>query len=87
MGAMVLLLMLWIRIPLRRGVFDTTLCGKVCQSLETCRWFSPGTSVSSINKTDHNDITEILLTVALNTIHQLTNLKQRQTHNNKTCTY
>jgi hypothetical protein len=27
-----------------------------------------GTTVSSTNKTDHNDITEILLKVALNTI-------------------
>ena len=31
------------------------------------RWFSPGTSVSSINKTDCHDINEILLKVALNT--------------------
>jgi hypothetical protein len=31
-------------------------------------WFSPGTPVSSTNKTDRHDITEILLTVALNTI-------------------
>jgi hypothetical protein len=38
-----------------RGVLDTTLCDKVCQ------WFSPGTSVSSTNKTDRHDITEILL--------------------------
>jgi hypothetical protein len=30
--------------------------------------FSPGTLVSSTNKTDHHDITEILLKVALNTI-------------------
>ena len=29
--------------------------------------FPPGTPVSSTNKTDHNDIAEILLTVALNT--------------------
>jgi hypothetical protein len=48
--------------PLRRGVLDTTLCDKVCQ------WFSPGTPVSSTNKTDHHGITEILLKVALNTI-------------------
>jgi len=33
-------------------------------------WFSPGTLVSSINKTGHHDITEILLKVALNTINQ-----------------
>ena len=32
------------------------------------RWFSPGTPVSSTNKTDLHDVTEILLTVALNTI-------------------
>jgi hypothetical protein len=31
------------------------------------RWYSPGTSVSSTNKTDHHDIAEILLKVALNT--------------------
>jgi hypothetical protein len=33
----------------------------------TGQWFSP---VSSTNKTDHHDITEILLKVALNTIKQ-----------------
>jgi hypothetical protein len=32
------------------------------------QWFSPGTPVSSTNKTDCHDITEILLKVALNTI-------------------
>jgi hypothetical protein len=31
------------------------------------QWFSPGTPVSSTNKTDRHDITEILLKVALNT--------------------
>jgi hypothetical protein len=34
------------------------------------RWFSLGTPVSSTNKTDHDDITEILLKVALSTIKQ-----------------
>jgi hypothetical protein len=34
----------------------------------TGRWFSPGTPVSSTNKNDRHDITEILLEVALNTI-------------------
>jgi len=44
---------------------------KVCQWLTTGRWFSPGTPVSSTNKTDYHDITEILLKVALITIkHQ-----------------
>jgi len=33
------------------------------------QWFSPGTPVSSINKTDRHDIAEILLKVALNTIN------------------
>ena len=36
----------------------------------TGQWFSPGTPVSSTNKTDRNDITEILLKVALNTTNQ-----------------
>ncbi len=31
-------------------------------------WFSPGTQISSTNKTNCHDITEILLKVALNTI-------------------
>ena len=50
-----------------QGVLDTTLCDKVCQLLATGRWFSP---VSSTNKIDCHDITEILLKVALNTIKQ-----------------
>jgi hypothetical protein len=33
-----------------------------------CQWFSPGTLVSSTNKTDCLDIAEILLNVAVNTI-------------------
>jgi hypothetical protein len=45
----------------------TTLCHKVCQWLATGRWVSPGTPVSSINKTEY-DITEILLKVVLNTL-------------------
>ena len=32
------------------------------------RWFSRGTPVSSTQKTDRHDITEIVLNVALNTI-------------------
>jgi hypothetical protein len=51
-------------------VTTKVLCDKVCQLLATGQWFSPGTSVSSTNKTDHQDITEILLKVALNTINQ-----------------
>jgi hypothetical protein len=41
----------------------TTLCDKVAG-----QWFSPGTLVSSTNKTDCHDIAEILLKVVLNTI-------------------
>jgi hypothetical protein len=52
----------------RRGLLDTTLCDKVCQWLATGRWFSPGTPVSSTNKTDRHNMTEILLKVALNSI-------------------
>ena len=43
------------------------LCDKVCQWLAASRWFSPGTLVSSTNKTDRHGITEILLKVALGT--------------------
>jgi hypothetical protein len=50
-----------------KPVLDTTLCDKVCQ------WLSPGTPISSINKTGLHDITEILLKVALNTINQTIN--------------
>jgi hypothetical protein len=46
----------------------TTLCDKVCHWLVTGRWFSLGPLVSSTYKTDRYNITEILLTVALNTI-------------------
>ena len=60
---------LWVRTPLRRCVLATTLCDKFCQWFATGRWFSPGTPVSSTNKTDRHDITEILLKVALNTIN------------------
>ena len=68
-------LMLWVRISIRARC--TTLCDKVCQwlSLATGRWFPPGPPVSSTNKTDRHDITEILLKVALNTIKQTNNIK------------
>ena len=48
----------------------TTLYDKVCQWLATGQWFSPGPPVSSTNKTDCHEITEILLKVPLNTIKQ-----------------
>jgi uncharacterized membrane protein YjjP (DUF1212 family) len=39
--------------------------------VSTDQWFSPGTLVSSTNKTDRHDITEILLKMVLNTINLL----------------
>ena len=53
------------------GVLETTLCDKVCQWLAKGLWFSPGTPVYFIIKTDCHDITEILLKVALNTINPM----------------
>jgi hypothetical protein len=41
------------------GARCTTLSDKVCQWLATGQWFSPGPPVSSTNKTDRHDITEI----------------------------
>jgi hypothetical protein len=69
-------LMLWVRIPIRARC--TTLCDKVCQWLGTDRWFSPGPPVSSINKADHHDITEILLKMAWNTSNKQTNKQTNQ---------
>jgi hypothetical protein len=70
----------WIWILLRRGVLDTTLCDKVSQWRAAGQWFSLGTPVSSTNKTDCYNITEILLKVALNTI-TLTPLPYYYRHN------
>ena len=53
-----------------KGVLDTTLCNKMWQWFVAGLWFFPGTPVSSTNKTDRHDITEILLKVVLNTINQ-----------------
>jgi hypothetical protein len=41
------------------------------KKLNSGRGFSPGTPASSITKTGHHDIAEILLKVALNTINQI----------------
>ena len=51
-------------------VLDTTLCDKDCQWLATGQWFSPGILASFTNKTDHHEVTELLLKVALNIINQ-----------------
>ena len=57
------------RITFMQGVLDTTLCDKVWQCLAAGRYFSPETPVSSTNKTDRHDITEIMLQMELNTIN------------------
>jgi len=59
-------LTLGVRIPVRRGVLDTTLCDEVCQ------WFSSVTPVSSTNKTYLHAprFNWNILKVALNTINQ-----------------
>ena len=54
-----------------RCAIDTTLCSKVYQGLATGQWISMGTPVSTTNKTDRHDITEILLKMTLKkTINQ-----------------
>ena len=52
--------------PAHGEVYSLQYC--VIKFVSDFRQFSPGISVSSTNKTDHHDITEILLKVALNTI-------------------
>ena len=80
-----LLLMFWVQIPIRARC--KTLCDKVCQWLATGQWFSPGTPVSSTNKTDRHNIAQILLKVALNAIIQTNNLLLVQAHVCQNCFY
>ena len=61
-------LTLWVRIPVMRGELDTALCDKSFQWLVAGWWFSLGTLVSTTNKTDCHNITEILLKGVFNTI-------------------
>jgi hypothetical protein len=62
-------LMLWVRISIRARC--TTLCDKFVSDLRQVGWFYPCPPISSTNKTDHHDMTEILLKVVLNTIKQI----------------
>jgi pectin methylesterase-like acyl-CoA thioesterase len=48
---------------------------KFVSKVATGRWFSPGIQVSYNSKTDHQDITEMLLKVVLNTINQTIHCK------------
>jgi len=47
---------------------------KFVSDLRQDQWFSPGSPVSSINKTDRHSITEISLKVVLNTKNQIITL-------------
>ena len=58
----------WCEFEFRSGRDVQHYVIKVCQWLVTDQWFSAGPPVSSTNKTDRHDITEILLKVAFNTI-------------------
>jgi hypothetical protein len=46
-----------------QGILDTTLCDKVCQWLAAGQWFSPGTPVSSFNKTDCHNVLSFRLNI------------------------
>ena len=51
-------------------IIDSVVTYTFVSDLPQVTWFSSGTSVSSTTKTGHNDMTEILLQVAYNTISQ-----------------
>ena len=57
-------LKLWVRMRIMAGCTRYNFVIKFATGL----WFSLGTLISSINKTDRHNIAEILLKVALNTI-------------------
>ena len=61
-------LKLWVRTPLMARCILCNIMWWSFQWLATGLWFSPDTLVSSTNKTNRHDITEILLKVVLNTI-------------------
>jgi hypothetical protein len=61
---------------------------KVYQLLAEGQWFSPGTPASSTTKTDHHDIAEILLKVALkHQKNQSINLQNMTKLNQRISTY
>ena len=61
-------LTLWVWTPFISRCTRYNIMWKSLQWLATGWWFSPSIQVSSTNKTDCHNITEILLKVALNTI-------------------
>ena len=50
------LLKLWVLAPLMARCNRYNIMWKVCQLLAICHWFSPGTPISSTNKTYIHDI-------------------------------
>jgi hypothetical protein len=56
--------------PVKDGNYGILAHARITLQWPTGRWFSPGPPVSSTNKIDRHDITEILLKVVLNTIKQ-----------------
>jgi hypothetical protein len=56
---------------------------KAYQLLVHGRWFSPGTPASSITKTGHHYIAEILLKVALNTKKSINQSNEMKIFENK----
>ena len=55
--------------PVHGEVYSIHYIIKFVSDLRQDRWFYRDTMVSSTNKTDHHDITEKMLKVALNTIN------------------
>jgi hypothetical protein len=55
-------------VPITSNVVSSNPAQARCTryNINVCQWFSLGTAVSSTNKTDYHDMTEILLKVALN---------------------
>ena len=72
-------LTLWVQIRLRGGELDTIMCDELGQWLAAVLWFSPGTPVSSTNKTNLHNITEILLKLGLNIVTLALTLFNRAT--------
>jgi hypothetical protein len=64
-------LKLWVRILFVVRCTRYNIIWEIYQWLLTDQWFSLGTPVSSTNKSDCHDITEILLKVVLNIINHI----------------
>ena len=67
-------------VPITTNVVSANLDqGEVYSIVRDLRWFSLGPLVSSTNKTDRHDISEILLKVALNSIKQTNKQNRKKT--------